>query len=71
VLFKNQFLSEQAFENEVESLNSILIRAEIPDAFCIAHELVCRNRITQKPLKILKACRHFHLPPFHFLINKN
>ena len=71
VLLKKQFLTEQAFELEVDKLNTILIRTEIPDKFCNAHELVCRNRITQKPKKILKACRHFHLPPFNFLINKN
>ncbi|MBA2500806.1 MAG: hypothetical protein H0V30_13855 [Chitinophagaceae bacterium] len=71
VLFKNQFLSEQAFEQEVEGLNSLLIKVENPNAFCMAHELVCRNQISCKPLKILKACRHFNLPAFYFLINKN
>jgi len=71
VLLKKQFLSEQAFEIEVDNLNSILIRTEMPDKFCNAHELVCRNLITQNPKKILKSCRHFLFPPFYFLVNKN
>lgn len=71
VLLKNQFPTEQALEQEVEGLNDILLKAESDFAFCEAHELVNRNRITKNPVKILKAIRFPELKPFRFLINKN
>jgi len=71
VLFKNHFMSEQAIEQEVECLNEILLFAESPKQFCIAHELVDRNRVTSRPKKILKEASNFWLRPFRFLINKN
>ena len=71
VLFKNEFASQRAIEQEVESLNHILIQAESPKQFCIAHELVTRSYITSKPKKILKAVRFAELKPFCFLVNKN
>ncbi len=71
VLLKNQFMTEQAIEQEVECLNEILYKTESNDIFCTAHELVIRNRITQKNEKILKAIQHTELRPFRFLINKN
>ena len=71
VLFKNEFASQRAIEHEVECINHILIRAESPEQFCIAHELVSRNRITSRHKKILQAIRFAELKPFCFLINKN
>jgi hypothetical protein len=71
VLLKNEFMSEQALEQEVDCLNKILRNAESPEEFCIAHELVNRNRITSKPHKILNAIHLPELKPFRFLINKN
>ena len=71
VIVKDQFLSEQAIEQEVECLNEILRNAESDEQFCIAHELVDRNRITQKSQRILKAISFTELKPFRFLINKN
>lgn len=71
VIVKDQLLSEQAIEHEVECLNEILRIAESNEQFCIVHELVDRNRITQKPQRILKAIRFTELKPFRFLINKN
>jgi hypothetical protein len=71
VLLKNDFMSQQAIDEQVECLNDILLRTESDAQFCIAHELVDRNRITAKPAKILKAVRHVELKPFRFLINKN
>jgi hypothetical protein len=71
VLLKNEFMSERSIEQEVECLNEILRNAESSGEFCIAHELVDRNRITSKPHKILKATRQEELKPFRFLINKN
>jgi hypothetical protein len=71
VLLKNEFASEQAIEQEVRSINHILIRAESPELFCIAHELVTRRSITSSSKKILLAIRFGELKPFYFLINKN
>ncbi len=71
VLLKNEFMSERAIEQEVECLNKILRQTEAPDQFCIAHELVDRNHITTRPIRILNATRTQELKPFRFLINKN
>lgn len=71
VLLKNEFMSQQAIDHEVECLNDILMIAESDEQFCIAHELVNRNKITSQPRKILKAIRYSELKPFRFLINKN
>lgn len=71
VLLKNDFMSQRALDQEVECLNHILHEAESHEQFCIAHELVDRNRITSKSRKILKAIRFAELRPFQFLINKN
>lgn len=71
VLLKNEFMSERAIEQEVKCLNGILFEAESPRQFCIAHELVDRNRITSKTKKILNAVRFSELRPFRFLICKN
>lgn len=71
VLLKNQFMTEQAMEQEVELLYKLLKQVESPESFCTAHELVDRNRITSQKEKILSTSRHFHLKAFRFLINKN
>jgi len=71
VLLKNEFATQRAIEQEVECINHILIQAESPQQFCVAHELVARNRITSNPKKILQAVRFTELKPFRFLINKN
>ncbi len=71
VLLKNEFMSQQAIEQEVEYLNHLLLSAESTEQFCIAHELVDRNKITSKSKKILEAIRFTELKPFRFLINKN
>ena len=71
VLFKNQLMTEQSFEEEVDWLNEILFTAESPEQFCKAHELVDRNQITFSNKKILKELRRSRLRPFRFLLNKN
>ena len=71
VLLKDDSMSEQAIEHQVECLHFILHRAESADQFCLAHELVDRNRITQKHSKLLKAISDSELKPFRFLIGKN
>lgn len=71
VLLKDDSMSEQAIEQQVECLHYILHRTESQDQFCLAHELATRNCITQKPRKILKAISEVELKPFNFLIGKN
>lgn len=71
VLLKSEFMSRQAMEHAVECLNDMLRSTESDEQFCIAHELVNRNRITTNPKKILKATRFTELKQFLFLINKN
>jgi hypothetical protein len=71
VLLKNEFMSQSAIDHEVECLNDILRRAESDEQFCIAHEMVDRNRITSKAHKIRREIRYTELRPFRFLINKN
>jgi hypothetical protein len=71
VFFKNGFMTEQAWEQQVEAVTEILQITESSEEFCKATELVNRNRITSKPHKILKEAKHYRLRPFRFLINKN
>lgn len=71
VLLKSEFMSQQAIEQEVECLNDMLRLTESDEQFCIAHELVDRNRITSNTKKILKAIRFTELKQFRFLISKN
>ena len=71
VLLKNEYASQKAIEQEVESINEMLLQAESPLQFCRVHELVVRNRITSKSKKILRAIRFTELRPFRFLLNKN
>ena len=71
LLYKADVYSEDLLQREVETLHQILLRVERSDIFCRSHELVTRNKITQKARRILSATRHFRLKPFQFLINKN
>jgi hypothetical protein len=71
VLIKNEFMSQQAIDHEVEQLNNILRYTELPHQFCRAHELVQRNKITQKADRLLVAFRSPLLKPFWFLISRN
>ncbi len=64
VLFKNR-------EQEADCLHEILLDTISPENFCVAHELVDRNRITSKKSKLLKEASYFHLRAFRFFINKN
>lgn len=67
VLFNKKMISKQ----EADCLQLILLFTESPEQFCIANELVDRNRITSKKRKILKESGHIQLRAFRFLINKN
>lgn len=71
VLYKDEVYNEDLLKNEVENLHQLLLLAEKDDVFCVAHELVSRNKITSKAKDILKATADVQLKPFYFLINKN
>ena len=71
VLLKNEFMSNDALQQEVEMLNTLLAQAEAPESFCTAHELIDRNKITSRKNRILKETHYKTLRPFRFLINKN
>jgi hypothetical protein len=71
VIFNTGLLDEKALEREAKCLNRLLQNAKSPEQFCIAHELVDRNRITSRKRKILRESGYYRLRPFRFLINKN
>ena len=71
VLYKADVYNEDLLQREVENLHQILLTVERSDVFCLAHELVTRNKITSRIKAILKATRTIRLKPFQFLINKN
>jgi hypothetical protein len=71
VLYKADVYNEDLLQHEVECLHKILLQVERNDIFCMAHELVTRNQLTNKARVILKAISHIKLKPFHFLLNKN
>ena len=67
LFFQHAFI----IQKEEERLYQIILDTASPEQFCIAHELVNRNRITSKKEKVLKESRRSGLRPFRFLINKN
>lgn len=71
LVIRNGFMTERDYEEEVEAISHLLRATWTREAFCTAHELVDRNRITANPLKIQKEASHYSLRPFRFLINKN
>jgi hypothetical protein len=71
LLYRAEEYNEDLLQQEVESLHRILVNIERNEVFCKAHELIKRNKITEKAKAILKATISLELKPFHFLINKN
>lgn len=71
VLLRTTSLSDEALEKHMECLHSVLLQVESSTVFAYSHELVARNRITNKKAKILNATSTPFLKPFYFLINKN
>lgn len=71
LLMKTHSVSDEAFERHVEALHNVLLRAEGIEAFCAAHELATRTRITQKKNRLLRVISLPELKPFQFLIAKN
>ncbi|NOT50005.1 MAG: hypothetical protein HOP10_01850 [Chitinophagaceae bacterium] len=64
---------QQAFniEQEEERLYQIVSDTGSTEQFCLAHELLDRNRITSKANKIINELYRKDVRPFRFFINKN
>ena len=73
VLFKEELMTPQAIEHEVELLHEMLYRFESFDNLCIAHEVIDLNRykIRSQHHVIRNILRLKVLKPFVFLNNKN
>jgi len=71
LLLHDSAMQEREIELAVKNLHQMITAVETAEAFCEAHELVARNRITKKKFKIIDAISHKALKPFYFLINKN
>ena len=73
VLFKEDMMSPQAIEHEVELLHELLYMVERIENLVIAHEVININRykIQSDFHTIREAIRMKKLKPFVFLNNKN
>ncbi len=73
VLFKEDMMSPQAIEHEVELLHELLYVVERIENLVVAHEVININRYKiQNDLPIVReAIRMKKLKPFVFLNNKN
>ena len=71
LVIRNESMSEQAIETEVQCLHYLLTNTESYHNFCKSHELVDRNKITSKYSRIIKESQFYELRPFRFLINRN
>ena len=73
VLFKEELMSPQAIEHEVEMLHELLYHVENIDNICTAHEIIDLNkyRVRTQRHVIREAIRRKELKPFVFLNNKN
>lgn len=73
VLFKEDMMSPQAIEHEVELLHELLYMVEKIENLVIAHEVINLNKykIQHKPHIIRENIRRQQLKPFVFLNNKN
>jgi hypothetical protein len=73
VLFKQELMSPQAMEHEVELLHELLHAVERSENVITAHELIdlTKYKIVTKPNLIRMAFRQKEDRPFVFLNNKN
>ena len=73
VLLKDEYMSEQSIEQEVELLNEMLFHVESMDNFCKAHEVFDLNRykVYTKSKQIIQVIRQREIRPFQFVCNKN
>lgn len=73
VLFKEELMSPQAIEHEVEMLHELLYNVEQIDNLVTAHEVINLNnyKIQNQYHIIRNTIRRKELKPFIFLNNKN
>ena len=73
VLLKDESMSNQAIEQEVESLNELLHDVESADEFCKVNEVIDMNRykIHREQKFLAEAMYQPELKPFIFLSNMN
>lgn len=73
VLLKDDEMSNQAIEQEVEQLNDMLYQVESADSFCVANEIIDMNKfkLVQDMGSLVQLMYETELKPFVFLYNKN
>ncbi len=73
VLLKDESMSDQAIEQEVEQLNDLLYITESVDSFCVANELfdLEKFKIHRDQKTLVSIMHQDELKPFAFLFNKN
>lgn len=73
VLFKEELMTPQAIEHEVELLHEMLYLVESIDNVCLVHEVIDLNKykIHTRMHIIRNTLRMRELKPFIFLNNKN
>ncbi len=73
VLFKEELMSPQSIEHEVEMLHELLYAIEKIENLVIAHEVINLNnyKIQTQPNIIRNTICRKELKPFIFLNNKN
>jgi hypothetical protein len=73
VLLKDETMSEQAIEREVEKLNDMLFQLESVDNFCVSHQMLDLNKfkIFTDKRSIMQVTRQKELKPFVFLCSLN
>jgi len=73
VLFKEELMTPQAIEHEVEMLHELLYSVEKIENLVIAHEVINLNnyRIQNQFNSVRDTIRRKELQPFVFLNNKN
>lgn len=73
VLLKDESMSNQAIELEVEQLNELLYHVESVNRFCEATELIdmTKYKIMNDQKTLVQVMYEAELKPFIFLCNKN
>jgi len=73
VLFKQELMSPQAIERQVEMLHDLLYTVEHIENIITAHEVIDLNkfRIINKKKQLRHLLRSYSLKPFVFVSNKN
>lgn len=73
VLVKDEFLSDDSIQIELERINRLLVSFETLENLCKAHEVFDLNRYKRitKTMQVKKIFNASEVKPFIFIINKN